>query len=117
MTSLGSKLISAYPEDNQIFSAASAGHEPFDFAGELDILGASAGVFYENVPRMCLKHHEVVDLLQARGSTTRCKIDGYRRHCDISLPCYFARNIVYNRNFGEPYYNWGGDPPHRAREG
>lgn len=33
--------------------------------GELDILGASAGVLYENVPRTCLKHHEVVDLLQA----------------------------------------------------
>lgn len=32
--------------------------------GELDILGASAGVLYENVPRTCLKHHEVVDLLQ-----------------------------------------------------
>eukprot|EP00752_Nemacystus_decipiens_P010771 g9583.t2 len=34
------------------------------YIGELDILGASAGVLYENVPRTCLKHHEVVDLLQ-----------------------------------------------------
>ncbi|CAM9123769.1 unnamed protein product, partial [Hapterophycus canaliculatus] len=35
------------------------------YISELDILGASAGVFYENVPRTYLKHHEVVDLLQA----------------------------------------------------
>lgn len=38
---------------------------PFvDCAGELDVLGASAGTLYENVPRASLKHHEVVDLLR-----------------------------------------------------
>ncbi|CAM9652718.1 unnamed protein product [Ascophyllum nodosum] len=34
------------------------------YISELDVLGASAGVLYENVPRACLKHYEVVDLLQ-----------------------------------------------------
>ena len=40
-------------------------------AGELDVLGASAGVFYENVPRASLKHHEVVDLLQVSANCRR----------------------------------------------
>lgn len=37
---------------------------PIKQSGELDVVGASAGILYENVPRACLKHHEVVDLLQ-----------------------------------------------------
>ncbi|CAM9680484.1 unnamed protein product, partial [Sphacelaria rigidula] len=34
------------------------------YISELDVLGASAGTLYENVPRASLKHHEVVDLLR-----------------------------------------------------
>ncbi|CAN0153209.1 unnamed protein product, partial [Pylaiella littoralis] len=76
------------------------------YISELDFHGASAGVLYDNVPRSCVKHHEVVDLLQARRPTTKEII------CIATPNERYAKNTLGSSRGGE-----GGHEYHAAETG